>query len=104
MPLTFQTQRTEKYSTGDFFAFRRLIKESLMRSYSDRTEAIQEHFGDLRFTQDEQLGRDGDVRLLVSVSAGTVAARELLDWVAHTMEERFLFEGGDVVLQREKRR
>lgn len=100
MTLTFTTVRADKFRTSDLSAFRRLIKDSLLRSYSDRHDTVEEHFADVRFTQAERDADGGGTELLITLTPGTVASRELMGWIAGTMEERFLFQGSDVRLLR----
>lgn len=100
MTLTFTTVRAEKFRTSDLSALRRLIKDSLLASYGDRFDAIEDHFADIRFTQAERDRDDGGTELLITLTPGTLAAHELMPWIAGTMEERFLFQGSDMRLMR----
>jgi hypothetical protein len=99
MTLTFVTTRAGKFTTSDVAAFRRLIKESLAGSYNDRFDLVHDHFDDIRLTQAELHHAEG-IQVLITLTPGTIASRELMPWIASTMEERFLFQGSDVRLVR----
>lgn len=101
MTLTFSTFRRERLRTSDLTAFRRLIKDSLLRSYSDHFDRIEDHFDDVRFSPVERDGAGGRLECLITLAPGTRASRELMEWIAGTMEERFLFQGEDVRLLRD---
>lgn len=100
MTLTFVTVRDEPFRTSDLRAFRSLIKDSLLRSYSDRLDLVQDHFADIRFSPVERDGAGGRSEWLITLTPGTIASRELMDWIAGTMEEKFLFQRADVLLLR----
>ena len=100
MTLTFVSTRKEPFRTSDLRAFQALIKDSLLRSYSDRLDLVQDHFADIRFTPVERDDAEGRRELLITLTAGTSTSRELMDWIAGTMEEKFLFQGEDVRLLR----
>ncbi|MFT3886159.1 MAG: hypothetical protein QM724_12260 [Flavobacteriales bacterium] len=94
--LTFITARDGALRTSDLSEFRGQIRSALRDSYPEDRAWIDAHFGDVKFNQAHSSEDAGMPVALITLTPGTREARELVDRIALTFEERFLFQGSYV--------